>query len=236
VSSLSLPLLLSLLTSSCCSSPHSPAGDELSWLAPNLGIWYGSLLMRDEQYQSWLKTGRPNSFWITGFFNPQGFVTAVQQEITRAHKHENWALDSVVIHAEVTEIENSDHVKSPPKVLCRPPLLCLSLLSSLSQEGVYLHGLYMDGAAWNTKEGSLTESLPKKLFASLPVMLVTAVTKAVKKSMTGDYGPYGGYDCPIYKYPVRTDRYLVFIAHLPSRDRRPLHWILRGVALLCTTN
>lgn len=94
----------------------------------------------------------------------------------------------------------------------------------------------MDGAAWNSKEGSLTESSPKKLFASLPVMLVTAVTKAVKKSMTGDYGPYGGYDCPIYKYPVRTDRYLVFIAHLPSRDRRPLHWILRGVALLCTTN
>jgi hypothetical protein len=135
VSSLSLPLLLSLLTSSYCSSPHSPAGDELSWLAPNLGIWYGSLLMRDEQYQSWLKTGRPNSFWITGFFNPQGFVTAVQQEITRAHKHENWALDSVVIHAEVTEIENSDHVKSPPKVLCRPPLLCLSLLSSLSLSG-----------------------------------------------------------------------------------------------------
>lgn len=72
--------------------------------------------MRDEQYQSWLRTGRPNSFWITGFFNPQGFITAVQQEITRAHKHENWALDSVVIHAEVTEIENSDHVKGPPKV------------------------------------------------------------------------------------------------------------------------
>jgi dynein heavy chain, axonemal len=104
------------------------------------------------------------------------------------------------------------------------------------QEGVYVNGLFMDGAAWNSKEGSITESLPKKLFASLPIMLVTAVTKAAKKTMTGDYGPYGGYDCPVYKYPVRTDRYLIFIAHLPSRDRRPLHWILRGVALLCTSN
>lgn len=43
-------------------------------------------------------------------------MTAVQQEITRAHKHENWALDSVVLHAEVTEIENADSVKGPPKV------------------------------------------------------------------------------------------------------------------------
>mmetsp|Transcript_23212 Transcript_23212/g.34068 ORF Transcript_23212/g.34068 Transcript_23212/m.34068 type:complete len:1122 (+) Transcript_23212:47-3412(+) len=197
---------------------YSPAGDELSWLAPNLGIWYGSLLMRDEQYRMWLKNGRPHSFWVTGFFNPQGFMTAVQQEITRAHKHENWALDSVVLHAEVTDIDSADSVRGPPK------------------EGVYVNGLYMDGAAWSSKENSITESVPKKLFAALPILHVSAVTKAAKKSMTGDYGPYGGYDCPVYKYPVRTDKYLVFIAHLPSRDRRPLHWILRGVALLCTTN
>lgn len=95
----------------------SAAGDELSWLAPNLGVWFGSLLMRDEQYRSWLKCGRPNSFWITGFFNPQGFMTAMQQEITRAHKNESWALDSVVVHSEVTEIDNAESVKAPPKVL-----------------------------------------------------------------------------------------------------------------------
>lgn len=174
--------------------------------------------MRDEQYRGWLQSGRPPSFWITGFFNPQGFMTAVQQEITRAHKHENWALDSVVLHAEVTDIDNAESVRGAPK------------------EGVYVNGLFMDGAAWNSKENSITESQPKKLFANLPILLVTAVTKAAKKSMTGDYGPYGGYDCPVYKYPVRTDRYLIMVAHLPSRDRRPLHWILRGVALLCTPN
>ena len=174
--------------------------------------------MRDEQYRTWLKNGRPSSFWISGFFNPSGFMTAVQQEITRAHKHENWALDSVVLHAEITEIDGADMVKSAPK------------------EGVYVNGLFLDGAAWSTKDASLTESAPKKLFANVPIMLVTAVTKATKKAMSSDCGPYGGYDCPVYKYPVRTDRYLIFTAQLPSRDRRPLHWILRGVALLCTTN
>lgn len=98
------------------SSINSPAGDELSWLSPSLGVWYGGLLLRDTQYRTWLGSGRPHSYWMAGFFNPQGFLTAVQQEITRAHKHENWALDSVVLHAEVTDISNHDHIRSVPKV------------------------------------------------------------------------------------------------------------------------
>ena len=50
----------------------SVAGDELSWLSPNLGAWYGGLLSRETQYRLWLSNGRPNSFWMAGLFNPQG--------------------------------------------------------------------------------------------------------------------------------------------------------------------
>ena len=198
---------------------YSPAGDELSWLAPNLGVWYSGLVTRDHQYRSWLSSGRPTSFWMTGFFNPQGFLTAVQQEITRAHKNENWALDSVVMHAEVTEIQNAELVRSTPK------------------EGLYVHGLFMDGAAWNSVENSIVESAPKKLFSNMPILLVTAVTKMAKRqlSSSGNYGPFGAYDCPVYKYPQRTDKYYVFSVMLSTQNHKPLHWILRGVALLCTT-
>jgi dynein heavy chain len=196
----------------------NPAGDELSWLAPNLGIWYSNLVTRDAQYRSWLEKGRPGTFWLGGFFNPQGFLTSVQQEITRAHKNENWALDSVVVHSEITDILNSDNIKHAPK------------------EGVYVHGLFMDGAAW--ANNSIAESAPKKLFTPLPVMHVTAVTKASKKSITssGDYGPFGGYECPVYKYPARTDRYIIFTVMLPTQEQKPIHWTLRGVALLCATS
>jgi len=95
---------------------YSPAGDELSWLAPNLGVWFGGLIQRDMQYRNWLASGRPHSFWMAGFFNPQGFLTAVQQEITRSHKAENWALDTVGLTSEVTDIQNVDHCRSAPKV------------------------------------------------------------------------------------------------------------------------
>jgi dynein heavy chain len=199
---------------------YNPAGDEVSWLSPTLGAWYASLLSRDAQYRSWLFNGRPHSFWLTGFFNPQGYLTAVQQEITRAHKNENWALDSVIVHAEVTEIMNADNVKSHPK------------------EGLYIHGLFMDGAAWRPQEGSVVESEPKKLFSNMPLILVTAVTKSDKRQLmgSGSYGPFGAYDCPVYKYPIRSDKYFIFTVMLATQEKKPLHWTLRGVALLCATS
>jgi len=223
---------------------NSPAGDELSWLTPSLGMWYSGLLQRDEQYRAWLKTGRPVSFWMTGFFNPQGFLTAVQQEITRAHKAENWALDSVVLHAEVTE-HTFEHVKAAPRVRTYSITLHVHCTYKVTnnvimsiQEGVYVHGLYLDGAAWSMSESTLCESAPKKLFTLLPVILVSALTKATKKTVSSNssYGPSGPYDCPVYKYPSRTDRYLIFSIQLASLHQKPLHWILRGVSLLCATS
>jgi dynein heavy chain len=196
---------------------YNPAGDELSWLSPGLGAWYGGLTSRDHQLKTWLDRGRPHSFWLAGFFNAQGFLTAVQQEVTRAHKADNWALDSIVIHSEVMDVYNPDNLKTTLK------------------EGVFIHGLFMDGAAWNNHDNTITESAPKTLFAAMPVMMVNAMTKAQKKNQTSDFGTYGGYECPVYKYPLRTDKYKIYSVLLPSKDQRPLHWTLRGVALLCST-
>ncbi len=50
---------------------------------------------------------------MSGFFNPQGFLTAVRQETTRANV--DWALDEVTLQNEVTKMFENE-CKIPPKV------------------------------------------------------------------------------------------------------------------------
>lgn len=80
---------------------YDPSGAEISWLNPSLGGWLGSMADRHHQLVTWLacKDGpasRPASYWLTGFFNPTGFLTSVRQEISRANAKNNWALDAVL--------------------------------------------------------------------------------------------------------------------------------------------
>lgn len=65
---------------------YDPSGAEISWILPTLGAWYVSLLDRNKQLFEWHNTDRPKTFWLTGFFNPQGFLTGMKQEVTRMHK------------------------------------------------------------------------------------------------------------------------------------------------------
>ena len=58
-------------------------------------------MLRAEQWTKWLNHGRPVCFWLTGFFNPQGFLTANRQEVCRKHSKEGWALDDVVNSTDV---------------------------------------------------------------------------------------------------------------------------------------
>ncbi|XP_077760288.1 dynein axonemal heavy chain 8 isoform X1 [Canis aureus] len=177
---------------------------RVSWDSSTLGFWFTELLERNAQFSTWIFEGRPNVFWMTGFFNPQGFLTAMRQEVTRAHK--GWALDSVTIHNEVLR-QTKEEIASPPA------------------EGVYIYGLYMDGAGWDRRNGKLTESTPKVLFTQLPALHIFAINSTAPKDPKL-------YVCPIYKKPRRTDLTFITVVYLRT-VLSPDHWILRGVALLC---
>jgi dynein heavy chain len=195
------------------------SGDEISWQSGSLGLWFSGLMQRDEQLRSWIMRSRPVSFWMTGFFNPQGFLTAMRQEVCRAHAADRYALDDLVFFTTVTGMERVDQVRTP----------------LAAGDGVFVHGLFIEGAAWSSVDSSLVEAPPKRLFAPMPILHVTAVSKATARGKSGDLGPYGGYDAPVYKYRQRGDHHLVFTATLPSREHRAQHWTLRGVSLLCNT-
>ncbi|MBN3299949.1 DYH5 protein, partial [Amia calva] len=176
---------------------------KASWASSTLGFWFTELLERNRQFQSWIFEGRPNCFWMTGFFNPQGFLTAMRQEITRANK--GWALDRMVLCNEVTKWMKDD--------ITQPPT-----------EGVYVYGLYLEGAGWDRRNCKLIDSKPKVLFEMMPVIRIYAENNGTKDPRL--------YSCPIYKKPARTD--LNYIAAVDLRTvQSSEHWILRGVALLC---
>ncbi|GFO08987.1 dynein heavy chain 8, axonemal-like [Plakobranchus ocellatus] len=177
---------------------------KFSWQSSTIGFWFTELLERNMQFSSWVFTGRPVLFWMTGFFNPQGFLTAMRQEVTRAHK--GWALDTVALHNDFTKFFKEDINAAPP-------------------EGVYVYGLYLDGASWDRRQCRLCESHPKVLNIVLPIVHMYAI------SSTGPKDPKL-YQCPVYKKPNRTD--LTFITTvLMKTTQNPDHWILRGVAALC---
>lgn len=97
--------------------------------------------------------------------------------------------------------------------------------SLIIQEGVYIYGLYLDGAGWDRRNCRLTEATAKVLFTSLPVIHVYAINSIAPKDPKL-------YQCPVYKKPQRTD--LTFITPVWLKTaQNPDHWTLRGVALLC---
>ncbi len=93
----------------------------------------------------------------------------------------------------------------------------------------------LEGCTWGTqgaqKTKMLQESVPKELYSNLPVMYVSAISteKLGKKAKDN----YKYYDCPCYTKPRRTNLSYVFRVKLRT-DQDPDHWIMRGVALLCS--
>merc|ERR1712036_147029 len=130
-------------------------------------------------------------FWMTGFFNPQGFLTAMRQEVTPKMKEE---------------------FSSPPA------------------EGVYVHGMFLDGAGWDRKGCKLQESQLKVLFVPLPVVHIFAINSMAVSpaSVRKDT-----YQCPVYKKPCRTDLTFITSLYLKCGGKPAERWIMRGVALLC---
>nr|XP_057916965.1 dynein heavy chain 9, axonemal [Doryrhamphus excisus] len=167
-----------------------------------LALWFTDLLSRIKELEVWSTDFvLPSVVWLAGFFNPQSFLTAIMQATARRNE---WSLDSMSLQCDITKKHRED-LTSPPR------------------EGAYLHGLYMEGARWDTQTGLIVDARLKELTPAMPVIFIRAITmdKQEIRNM---------YQCPVYKTRQRGPTY-VYTFNLKTKEK-PSKWTLAGVALL----
>ncbi|NXJ16613.1 DYH9 protein, partial [Odontophorus gujanensis] len=155
----------------------------------SLGMWFADLLTRIKELETW--TGDfslPSAVWLSGFFNPQSFLTAIMQSTARKNE---WPLDKMTLQCDVTK-KNREDFASPPR------------------EGAYICGLFMEGARWDAQIGIITDARLKELTPAMPVIFIKAIPadKQDTRSM---------YPCPVYKTRQRGPTY-VWTFNLKTRE------------------
>jgi len=181
-----------------------------------LGSWINDLIERLAFIQKWINEGPPPSFWISGFYFTQSFLTGTLQNYARKTQI---AIDTLAFDFYVIKKE-----KDPKCDTTKMP-----------SDGCYVYGLFLDGCRWDEKDMVLAEPHAKILNYQVPyIWLIPMKQSDIDKNKHV-------YECPVYKTSRRagtlstTGHSTNFVAHLklpmaPEHDQK--HWIKRGVAML----
>ncbi|XP_072114311.1 dynein axonemal heavy chain 6 isoform X1 [Mobula birostris] len=195
-----------------------------------LGSWVKDFILRTEFIATWIKHGQPKSFWISGFFFPQGFLTGTLQNHARKY---NLPIDGLSFRYNILPAyRDAIEVAEAVRALKYGDTLSMDDLLPSPKDGVLVHGMYMDAFRWDDKQMVIEDSLPKVMHSVLPVLHFEP---------SQNYEPSPSlYQAPLYKTAARAGTLsttghstnFVVTVLLPSKKDSD-YWISKGSALLC---
>jgi len=174
-----------------------------------LTSWIADLQRRVTFLKDWVEFGEPNIYWISGFSFPQAFLTGTMQNAAR---RKGIAIDKLTFDYKWVDSLQVEDVKEKPS------------------EGIYVHGLFIEGAKWHTDTHEIGQPLAKELYSGLPILHLIPTEDRVKPER-------GLYNCPLYRVTSRTgvlktsghSTNFVMFAELPTVLGKDV-WIRAGVA------
>lgn len=174
-----------------------------------LSPWFDDLILRVKFMHKWLTEGPPKSYWISGLYFPQGFVTALLQTHSRKYKI---SIDTLKFDFQFSNTEwssweglETDELPTQIKVRTYEKKEVSETKGKPSKEqqeqkeysgrietSVWVHGLFLDCGFFNLETGLLEASREGILYPKLPyVRLIPVETDPSKIEI--------GYTCPVYK-------------------------------------
>eukprot|EP00998_Keelungia_sp_KM082_P011718 NODE_7_length_4287_cov_44.299519_g6_i0.p1 GENE.NODE_7_length_4287_cov_44.299519_g6_i0~~NODE_7_length_4287_cov_44.299519_g6_i0.p1 ORF type:complete len:1396 (-),score=498.52 NODE_7_length_4287_cov_44.299519_g6_i0:98-3715(-) len=176
-----------------------------------LGAYVADLMKRLKFFESWLESGPPPVFWLSGFFFTQSFLTGVLQNYARQERIE---IDTLKWDYTVMDHDSYD---KPPK------------------DGCYVSGLYLQGAGWDHQEKVLCESESKVLFLEFPIVWLKPLRQEeLHRTHCYECPVYKTSERRGILSTTGHSTNFVMVFKLPiHEDHDDKHWIKRGTALLC---
>ncbi|CUG85918.1 dynein heavy chain, putative [Bodo saltans] len=173
------------------------------------GSYINDLLDRLNFLQKWIDNGPPPTFWLSGFFFTQSFLTGVMQNYARKKHIE---IDKLVWN--FTVMHEPDYDTAP-------------------EDGCLIHGFYLEGAGWDHENKRLCESKPKELFVKFPILLLTPCRPEEVDTSPSYACP--AYKTTDRRGVLSTTGHSTNFIMVMTLPRHPAdsenHWVMRGTAL-----
>ena len=139
-----------------------------------LASWFKDYIRRVDFFRSWCEKGQPTSFWLPGFYYPQGFMTGALQ--THARRY-SLPIDQLNFSFIIKSMEGAEDATDAP------------------EDGVYITGLYLEAGRWDRRQKKLKPSHAGEMMSLMPIIHFFPVMDYVANP--------ADYLAPLYKTNLR---------------------------------